>query len=141
MLKQIDELDKTASLEELLYLKDKLNKSNLKLACHAEENAILTYQSKMGAKHRKNIPHRKLHMVVLRINGAGKLCDSKPCSNCADFMLKYGIRKVTYSINETEFITCNINELTTRKSVGYQSVERAIKILDDMINNKQHNIQ
>lgn len=136
LLHKIDQLDNKTPLSDLLKLQQEIKKTNLRLARHAEENVLLSYHSKTSIRGKKQVPYRKLHLVVIRVNGSGTICDSKPCSNCAELIKNYGIKKITYSTSDGDFITTNINNLTTRKSVGFQSVDNALSILNRLIDNK-----
>lgn len=102
------------------------------LARHAEENALEKYRSKIGFRDRKAVSPRKLRMIVIRINAKGELVNSKPCSNCVKIMKEYGIRKVTYSTPEG-MVTESIETINSTPSVGQRSVDRAISILDEMV--------
>ena len=123
-----------------LKLKKEFNRTGLVLARHAEENALEKYHSCIGIKGRKKIPPRKLHIVVVRITSSGDLTDSKPCSHCVDFMKSYGIRKVTYSNRDGSLTTESLSLIVAQPSVGYRSIERALNILDEMINFHPHGI-
>lgn len=105
------------------------------LARHAEENVLHKYHSKIGTQGRKKITPRKLHMYVIRINKAGELTESKPCSHCRQIMADYGIRKVTYSTKEGMLVTESLATMETTPSVGYRSVERVMAILDEILSN------
>jgi deoxycytidylate deaminase len=124
----------TYKIQNILKLKSQLKRTGLVLARHAEENALEKYHSCIGIKGRKKIAPRKLHMIVIRINSVGDLTESKPCSHCVDVMRSYGIRKVTYSTKEGTFVTESLAVIISQPSVGYRSVDRAINILDNMIN-------
>jgi deoxycytidylate deaminase len=115
-------------------LRQEIQRNGLVLAKHAEENALNKYNLNIGNGGRKAISKRKLHVVVIRIDSNYELTESKPCSHCAEVMRLYGIRKVTYSTRNGNLITEHLNLIVTHSSVGYRSVERAINILDEMIN-------
>lgn len=103
------------------------------LARHAEENVLQKYHSKIGTQGRKVITPRKLHMYVIRINKAGEITESKPCSHCAQILRNYGIRRVTYSTKEGSLVTESLETIKTEPSVGYRSVERVMNILDEIL--------
>jgi deoxycytidylate deaminase len=118
--------------KQLSELKRKIQRMGLKLARHAEENALSKYEASLGVRDRKPVARRKLHMVVIRINAEEELVDSKPCSNCVRLMRAFGIRKVTYS-TVAGLITESLTTIESQPSVGQRSVERAISILDEML--------
>jgi len=68
---------------------------------HSEVNAIDDCK-----RNKKNIDGATIYVV--RINPAGELRNSKPCSNCARWIFANGIHKVFYSINPDE-----IQQVTT----------------------------
>jgi DNA-binding XRE family transcriptional regulator/deoxycytidylate deaminase len=52
-----------------------------------------------------NINTKDLKLFVIRISSTGELLQSTPCMNCADRILKNGIKKIYY-INEEQKIVC-----------------------------------
>jgi deoxycytidylate deaminase len=124
----------TVDMKNVLRLKRQIQRSGLVLARHAEENALEKYISSIGIKGRKAVARRKLHVVVIRINNENEITESKPCSHCVEVMRSYGIRKVTYSTRDGKLITESLTLIVTQPSVGYRSVERAINVLDEMVN-------
>lgn len=105
---------------------------NLSLSCHAEENALIKYRTKLRVRDRKEIARRKLHMVVIRINAHDELVNSKPCTNCIKLMKEFGIRKVSYSTPQG-MVTELVKNIVSQPSVGYRSIERAINILNELV--------
>ncbi len=71
-----------------------INKNRLSCSTHAEMSAILSLKNKKANS-----------ILVIRINKEGKLCDSKPCQYCFNFILNSGIQKIYYS-NEQGKIIC-----------------------------------
>ncbi|CAH6419478.1 Hypothetical protein HVR_LOCUS658 [uncultured virus] len=115
-------------------LKNQIKRTGLVLSRHAEENVLEKYHHRIGVKGRKKVAHRKLQMIIIRVNAVGDMVESKPCSHCVEVMKSYGIRKVTYSTSSGVMITESLSIIITQHSVGYRSVERAINILDEMLN-------
>ena len=76
---------------------------------HAERNAIdkLPFQKKIS----------DINLLVIRFSKNGKICMSKPCHNCINFMLKYpskkgyNIKKVYYSDENGDIIKTNLYKL------------------------------
>lgn len=126
-------LSNKGDVKKFISLKKHIERTGLVLAKHAEENALEKYNSNIGIGGRKKIAKRKLHIIVIRINKNNEITESKPCSHCVEVMLSYGIRKVTYSTSNGDLVTESLNVIVTYPSVGYRSVERAINILDEMI--------
>lgn len=104
----------------------------LVLSRHAEENVLTKYEASIGIRDRKPVAKRKLHMVVIRISASEELMESKPCANCIKLLREYGIRKITYSTGG-ELVTESLATMVGQPSVGYRSVDRAISILDSML--------
>lgn len=61
---------------------------------HAEVDAIL--------KARRNL--KGASILVVRINKAGELRNSKPCAHCMLYLKHVGIKKVYYSTNDYPYI-------------------------------------
>jgi cytidine deaminase len=51
-----------------------------------------------------NLENKSLTMIVLRINKSGKLCSSKPCDNCINFMNKM-TKKFNFILNTIYYST------------------------------------
>ena len=52
-----------------------------------------------------------IDIVVMRINKVGEVANARPCYNCLTMMKAVGIRKVYYSISDTELICENVNNM------------------------------
>jgi len=99
---------------------------------HAEVNAIITYFGKsFYYNHAYNkvyygddYKRTKLDLIVIRINKNGDLCNSRPCYNCLNMMKTIGIRKVYYSISNTEIICENVKDMI---SIQCSAVSRYIE--------------
>ena len=115
-------------------LKKTIKRTGLVLARHAEENVLARYSKLLKKVDAKSYKKRKLCLLVIRINAHGELTESKPCSHCVEVLKEYGIRKVSYSTKEGIIVTESLDNITTQPSVGYRSVERALVILDEMLN-------
>lgn len=124
---------KLCDVKQIAHLRRQIQRTGLVLARHAEENAIEKYHSTIGIRGRKAIARRKLHVCVIRINSAGNITESKPCTHCVEVMRSYGIRKVTYSTRDGTLVTEPLVTIATQPSVGYRSVDRAINVLDKML--------
>lgn len=81
----------------------------------------------------KTYKKRKLCLLVIRIDAQGNLTESKPCSHCVEVLKEYGIRKVCYSTKEGIIVTESLETIITSTSVGYRSAERALAMLDEML--------
>lgn len=119
-------------IKEIATLKRKIQRMGLVLSRHAEENVLTKYEASIGIRDRKPVAKRKLHMVVIRISASEELMESKPCANCIKLLREYGIRKITYSTGG-ELVTESLATMVGQPSVGYRSVDRAISILDSML--------
>jgi deoxycytidylate deaminase len=111
-------------------LKQNIQRHGIVLSQHAEETVLHNYE-KRKFLHKK-IPVRKLHLIVIRVNSLGDLCESKPCQNCLQLLKEYGIRKVTYSTTNGLLITENIDTMQSTPSVGYRSAERIMDLLNEL---------
>lgn len=114
----------------MLDLKQNIRRHGIVLSQHAEQDVLDKYEKRKFLY--KKIPVRKLHMIVIRVNNAGDLCESKPCQNCLRLLRDYGIRKVTYSSENGLLITEHIAHMEGTPSVGYRSAERIITLLDEI---------
>lgn len=54
---------------------------------------------------------RRYEIIVFR-NNCGKTSESTPCCDCAKLLKLYQFKKITYSINEFDFITCKAKYLS-----------------------------
>jgi deoxycytidylate deaminase len=108
---------------------------SLFLSKHAEENALIKYQSTIGVKGRKRISPRKLHILVVRINANNQITNSKPCSHCVEVIKSFGIRKVTYSTNDG-LVTELLREMVTISSSGYRSFGKKLEMINSVIFDK-----
>lgn len=62
---------------------------------HAEVSSVSSiYKKKLSKKD-------KLVVYVCRVNSRGLFRNSKPCENCQHYMRRWGIRKVYYTIDES----------------------------------------
>lgn len=114
----------------MLTLKQNIQRHGLVLSHHAEQDVLDNYEKRKFLY--KKIPVRKLHLIVIRVNNAGDLCESKPCQNCLKLLRDYGIRKVTYSTQEGLLVTENIAHMESTPSVGYRSAERVMALLEEL---------
>lgn len=72
---------------------------------HAEVNCL------------KNIKFRKKYrLLVLKFNKQGELRDSKPCSQCKEYIKKKGFKEVYYSTNEGTIEKSKIDDMETIES-------------------------
>jgi tRNA(Arg) A34 adenosine deaminase TadA len=62
---------------------------------HAEVAAIYRARRKHDV--------RGMDMYVVRVHANGELAQSRPCTLCEHVMYNYGIKRVYYSISESEF--------------------------------------
>lgn len=111
-------------------LRKNVQRHGIILSQHAEETVLYNYE-KRKFLHKK-IPVRKLHLIVIRVNSMGDLCESKPCQNCLRLLRQYGIRKVTYSTTNGLLITEKIATMESTPSVGYRSAERMMDLLNQL---------
>lgn len=82
---------------------------------------------------------RNLSIIVIRVNGEGRLCNSRPCINCLNYMKLFSIKTVHYSTEEGEIISEKIKEMhTTHLSVAHK---KFLGILPNGPCNKQKNIK
>lgn len=114
-------------------LKKTIKRTGLVLARHAEENVLARYNKLLEKVDAKSYKKRKLCLLVIRINAQGELTESKPCSHCVEVLKEYGIRKVSYSTKEGIIVSESLETMITSPSVGYRSVERALAMLDEML--------
>ena len=63
-----------------------------KTSLHAEVSAINNALKKISAEELK-----KCELVVIRVNKIGECLNSKPCSNCINYINKFCIKKVFHS--------------------------------------------
>jgi cytidine deaminase len=76
---------------------------------HAERNAIEKLPSK------KKISD--INLLVIRFSKNGKICMSKPCTKCIDYMLNYpckrgyNIKTIYYSDENGNIIKTNLSKL------------------------------
>lgn len=60
---------------------------------------------------------KKIDIYVLRVNRSGSLCNSKPCSNCIDYMRKtlrkrnYKLQNIIYTTSTDEIICTTLNKI------------------------------
>lgn len=100
-----------------------IRRYGLVLSEHAEQTTLSNYDRWKHRRGRKAISVRKLHLVVIRLNRLGQLCESKPCRNCVQYLQQYGIRKVTYSTENGSLYTENVKTMKGTPSVGYRSLD------------------
>ena len=62
---------------------------------HAEVSSISSIDKNLSKSSKD-----KLVVFVCRVNARGLFRNSKPCENCQDYMRRWGIRKVYYTIDE-----------------------------------------
>ena len=60
-----------------------------------------------GGKAKKN------DLIVVRVNGEGKFCNSRPCYNCLAMMKAVNIRKVFYTDDSGEVIGENVKDMVS----------------------------
>jgi tRNA(Arg) A34 adenosine deaminase TadA len=64
---------------------------------------------------------RKVDVYVIRINGNGKLINSKPCSHCLNSLKKLNIKKIYYSDENGDIVCEKTNDMKTDYiSSGYK---------------------
>jgi deoxycytidylate deaminase len=63
--------------------------------------------------------------MVIRVNGSGELCDSKPCAICKDMMVKSGIKAVYYSNDKGAIVKLNLKEECDHVSQGFIKMSRS----------------
>ena len=123
----------THDVKNIRRLKKTINRTGLVLARHAEENVLARYNKLLEKVDAKTYKKRKLCLLVIRINAQGELTESKPCSHCVEVLKEYGIRKVSYSTKEGTIVSESLETMVTSPSVGYRSAERALAMLDEML--------
>lgn len=69
------------------------------MSFHAETTSILNYIKKKTSGKKRNRNIKGFDILVVRISKTGQLAMSKPCRKCLEFMKKYPIRRVYYSID------------------------------------------
>lgn len=109
-------------------MKSQFLKSTLSIGCHAEEHAIQKYNFK---RHKKC---KKLHLVVVRVDDNGELCNSKPCSNCVQVLKNNNIRKVTYSVDDGGYVTMKTKNIQGEASSGHRTIQELKDKLNLLIN-------
>lgn len=127
-------------MKKLSQLRQYIKRYGLALAEHAEHDAWMNYVRHLGLRARKEIPRRKLHIYSIRINREKQLVDGKPCSTCREFLIAQGFRKVTYSTQQGTCITELLINTESRPSVGDRSIERSLKLLDQILGHDHVNI-
>lgn len=68
-------------------------------------------------------------LLVLRIGGNGKLCDSSPCKHCTVAMKEIGIKKVAFSQKDGTIAEVRTKDIDSNKiefSSGFRQFERTI---------------
>lgn len=85
-----------------IYHKNKLHLHNHSLGRRTSSQT----QTKTKTKRRK-----KLNILVIRINGEGKLGNSRPCASCIEKMKTFGIYRVYYSDNTGKIIWEKLTEI------------------------------
>lgn len=86
---------------------------------HAEAHAIINHFGKSLSFNKKNIifhqsekkNNQNLDLIVIRVNKLGEICNSRPCYNCLNLMKIVGIRKIYYSISESELVCENVKDM------------------------------
>ena len=59
----------------------------------------------------------------MRIGASGELRESAPCIDCANVMKKFKIKRVIYSNNQGELVSCKVNNYnTTHKTTGRRNL-------------------
>lgn len=56
---------------------------------------------------------KKIDLFVIRINKTGEMCNARPCYNCLNMMKAVGIRKVYYSVSDTQIISENVKNMVS----------------------------
>lgn len=81
--------------------------------CHAEVLSI-AWLRRHGGKIKKTT---KIELVIFRVRKDGSLGMAKPCTHCVDLIKKavyvygFNIKKISYSVESGEFISCSVDEL------------------------------
>lgn len=52
-------------------------------------------------------------MVVIRVSSDGRLLNSRPCSNCLQYMKAFGVKWVYYSSETGDMVKERISTMTT----------------------------
>jgi len=64
-----------------------------------------------------------LDIIVIRVNGVGRMHNSRPCSHCLNMMKSTGIRRVHYSNELGEIVTETVKDMI---SIQTSSISRMI---------------
>lgn len=98
---------------------------------HSEINTINKHYKK---KNTKNNNKSKKILIILKISKMGTLGNSKPCQNCANYIVNnynnLNLTKVYYSTKEKTLEELNKNDLTNQKfklSAGFKQTYRRRK--------------
>ena len=95
--------------------------SNKRSSIHAEINALDRYL-------KNPIKHKKINIIVIRINNIGQLCNSKPCYHCiVEMYKKYSriIKNIYYSDSNGKIQKTNIYDLYDNCNSCYISKYRS----------------
>lgn len=73
--------------------------------------------------------YKKTTIYVVRCNNKGLLTESAPCNNCLEMMKFLNIKRIVYSKDNDEFVSCkpcdlNINHV----SAGAKHLEKLISL-------------
>lgn len=69
--------------------------------------------------------YKKTTVYVVRCNNSGALTESAPCVNCLSMMKFLDIKRVVYSTDNNEFISCKPCEIEiTHVSAGTKFLEK-----------------
>lgn len=107
--------------------KIKKKMKNLALSIHAEECVLHKIQ-------KMNLPRGKLRIFVIRIGAEYELLQSKPCSQCINFMRLSRIKKVTYSNEIGDLITESLGMITGAQTTsGTNYINSYVSSLDNNV--------
>jgi deoxycytidylate deaminase len=102
--------------------KDKLHKKKNIGKLHKKKNIGKLHKKKDKLHKKKNIGNLcKFSLLVIRVNNNNKLMESKPCSNCINYIKSLGIKKIYYSTSDSNIKYNKINNLHSEHiSVGFR---------------------
>jgi len=80
-------------------------------SCYIEYSALHAERDVIEKALKRGCALRGATIYVVRVNKRGQLRNSKPCQECAKLILEHGIRRVFYSISETDALKQEIVSL------------------------------
>lgn len=95
-----------------------LGKNSSRTTYDGKYSGFVSTHAEMDVLHKSkgNIPKNAM-MVVIRIskdlNGKTKLSNSAPCKNCTEKMRNMGIKKLAFSNEKGEIVTCKLRDYET----------------------------